>query len=405
MSAQIRHVPVWRHRRLAALSALVLRALALSALTLSTLSTLLSAHANTLPETSVQGLQQSSASTLAPGLTLPTPGADHSAELARLLAIPLDAHAAVRIALLNNPGLQVMLGTQGLAISDQSGTDAPVKLKARQEITQLSAQTRKAWIHAVAAAESVKALQAARLAAENSAELARRLARVGNWSRLQQARQQVLLAEAAADLARAQDSVFAAREKLIVLMGLWGPQANFALPDALPALPEAPQDLPDIEQRSLQARADLNLARMQLQRKEAERHVKRPADLWASMQDSAALRGMAVQARSDARLTYQRYRSRYDLARYHQQEVQPLREFIHDEMVLRYNGMLSSVFDLLADAKLKAQTANAAVEARRDFWLADTDLQSLLAGVAPTLADEAGKAASVSNSASPGAGH
>ena len=384
MSTQIRPASASRYRRLAALSALAL-------------STLLNVHANTLPEVSVQGLQQSSASTLAPNLTLPTPGADHSAELARLLATPVDAKAAVRIALLNNPALQVMLGTEGLAISDQFGANAPAKLKARKEITQLSANTHKAWINAVAAAESVKALQAARLAAENSGELARRLARVGNWSRLQQARQQVLLAEAAADLARAQDSAFAAREKLIVLMGLWGPQATFALPDTLPALPEAPLDLPDIEQRTLQARADLNIARMQLQRKEVERHVKRAADLWGSMEDTAALRAMAVQARSDARLSYQRYRSRYDLARHHQTELQPLREFINDEMVLRYNGMLSSVFDLLADTKLKAQAANAEVEARRDFWLADTDLQTLLAGVAPTFADDAGKAAAAAS--------
>lgn len=364
------------------------------------LSVLLTGCATSLPETSVRDLQQGSAGKVVgidaqpaasppKPVILPAPGADPSAEITRLLAGPVDADAAVRIALLNNPALQVTLGTEGLAISDQFATNTPAKLKARQQITQLSADTRKAWINAVAAAESVTALQATRLAAENSGELARRLARIGNWSRLQQARQQVMLAEAAADLARAQDKAFATREKLIVLMGLWGPQTAFALPAALPALPDAPRDLPDIEQRSLQAREDLNIARLQLQRKEAERHVKRPADLWGSLEDTAAVRGMAVQARSDARLTYQRYRSRYDLARHHRDEVQPLRAFINDEMVLRYNGMLSSVFDLLADAKLKAQAANAEVEARRDFWLADADLQTLLAGVAPTLADEA----------------
>ena len=159
MNKPIRPAPAWRYRRLAALSALAL-------------STLLNARANTLPEISVQGLQQGSASTLVPSVTLPTPGADHGAELTRLLASPVDAKAAVRIALLNNPGLQVMLGTEGLSISDQFGADAPAKLKARKEITLLSANTHKAWINAVAAAESVKALQAARLAAENSAELA-----------------------------------------------------------------------------------------------------------------------------------------------------------------------------------------------------------------------------------------
>ncbi len=374
------------------------------------LSALLTGCATSLPETSVQGLQRDSAGKVvgldatntSTSFTLPTPGADHSAEIARMLAAPVDANAAVRIALLNNPGLQFMLGTEGLAISDQFGPNAPAKLKARQQITQLSADTRKAWINAVAAAESVTALQAARQAAENSGELARRLARVGNWSRLQQARQQVLLAEAAADLVRAQDNAFAAREKLIVLMGLWGPQTAFALPAALPALPDAPRDLPDIERRSLQAREDLNIARMQLQRKEATRQIERPADLWDAMEDAAALRGMAVQARSDARLTYQRYRSRYDLARFQQTEVQPLHEFINEEMVLRYNGMLSSVFDLLGDVKLKAQASNAAIEARRDFWLADTDLQTLLAGVAPALADDAAKATSAASAA---AGH
>ncbi|MCF8154013.1 MAG: hypothetical protein K9J34_07715, partial [Rhodoferax sp.] len=119
MSTLIRPAPALRHRRLATLSALAL-------------STLLNVHANTLPEISVQGLQQGSASTLTPSVTLPTPGANHSAELARLLASPVDAKAAVRIALLNNPGLQVMLGTEGLSISDQFGADAPAKLKARK---------------------------------------------------------------------------------------------------------------------------------------------------------------------------------------------------------------------------------------------------------------------------------
>ena len=52
------------------------------------------------------------------------------------------------------------------------------------------------------------------------AELARRMARVGNWSRLEQAREQLLLADATAQLARAQQMAFSSREKLTCLMGL-----------------------------------------------------------------------------------------------------------------------------------------------------------------------------------------
>jgi len=39
----------------------------------------------------------------------------------------------------------------------------------------------------------------------------------------------------------------------------------------------------------------------------------------------------------------------------------------------RYNGMLIGVFELLADARAQIASVNAAIEAQRDFWLADAD--------------------------------
>jgi outer membrane protein TolC len=47
---------------------------------------------------------------------------------------------------------------------------------------------------------------------------------------------------------------------------------------------------------------------------------------------------------------------------------------------LRYNGMLASVFELLADAREQRNAVNEAIEAQRDFWIADTDLQAALSG-------------------------
>ena len=44
--------------------------------------------------------------------------------------------------------------------------------------------------------------------------------------------------------------------------------------------------------------------------------------------------------------------------------------------MLRYNGMLISVFELLADAREQVASVNASVEALRDFWLAETELQT-----------------------------
>lgn len=48
--------------------------------------------------------------------------------------------------------------------------------------------------------------------------------------------------------------------------------------------------------------------------------------------------------------------------------------------MLRYNGMLIGVFELLADARAQIASVNAAIEALRDFWLAQADLDMALIG-------------------------
>jgi hypothetical protein len=71
-------------------------------------------------------------------------------------------------------------------------------------------------------------------------------------------------------------------------------------------------------------------------------------------------------------------------ARHFRDEIVPLRKRIADENLLRYNGMLISVFELLADAREQVMSVNAAIEAQRDFWLAEADLQTaLIGGAAP----------------------
>ncbi|RYZ02884.1 MAG: TolC family protein, partial [Comamonadaceae bacterium] len=163
--------------------------------------------------------------------------------LAALLSTPLDAEAAVRIALLNSPRLQDAFAT--LQLSDAERVQAAslpnpllafgrlregsaleidralrfnvinlialpwqakwagqrhesAKLDAAQRVLQIAADTRRAWVRAVAAQQSVAYLRDARDAAGAGAELAARMAQVGNWSALQRTREQLLLADAAA---------------------------------------------------------------------------------------------------------------------------------------------------------------------------------------------------------------
>jgi len=46
--------------------------------------------------------------------------------------------------------------------------------------------------------------------------------------------------------------------------------------------------------------------------------------------------------------------------------------------------MLVSVFELLADARAQVGSVNSYIEALREFWLSDSDLQlSMIGGTAP----------------------
>src|SRR5262249_58410529 len=92
------------------------------------------------------------------------------------------------------------------------------------------------------------------------------------------------------------------------------------------------------------------------------------------------LAATAVIVRSQAREAYQAYRSSYDIAARYQLDVLPLRKTISDEMLLRYGAMQIDVFSLLTEAQRRVAANVAAIEAQRNFWLANTDLDAALLG-------------------------
>jgi outer membrane protein TolC len=88
----------------------------------------------------------------------------------------------------------------------------------------------------------------------------------------------------------------------------------------------------------------------------------------------------AINARSEVREAYHGYRSSFELARHYRDEVVPIRKRISDENLLRYNGMLIGVFELLADARSQITSVNSYIESLRDFWIAQADLEMSLIG-------------------------
>ena len=291
------------------------------------------------------------------------------------------------------------------------------------DIATTASTVRQAWVEAVGAQQALAYFSDVRIAAEASAELARRMQAVGNFSKLQRAREQAFYADAVTQLARAQHMQVAARERLVRLLGLDDKQAaQLKLPDRLPDLPKAPRAETDIAQAAFAQRLDVQMTRaaaettartkgftalaswlgnvhLGLQRNsETDSAVQRGFEIEVPLPifdagdarragaDAAMLASInrlqqvAVDARSQVAESYHAYRTAFDIARHYRDEIVPLRKFIAEENMYRYNGMLIGVFDLLADARAQIGSVIAAIDAQRDFWLADAALQSALIG-------------------------
>ncbi|HJQ57741.1 MAG TPA: TolC family protein, partial [Vineibacter sp.] len=387
-----------------------------------------------------------------------------------LISESLTADGAVQVALLNNRGLQASYNELGISeaafvaaslppnplvsLSRISGSGvveieasivanilALFTIPARRRIAEqqfhqaqyravevtfrLAAETRRAYVRAVAAQELADFLVRARTTADAAADLMRSLGETGGANKLDQARAAAFNAEVGVQLAQARLRARAEREALIRLLGLWGKDIGFKLPATLPALPQNVRSAPEIEAEAIQRRVDLLMARRELDATakalgltEATRYIsllelgglirsertRTPEGTERSRQRGPELEiqipifdlgetsvrraretymravnqlaEKAVNVRSEARAAYQAYRASYDIARQYQTSILPLRKIVSEEALLRYNGMLIDVFELLTTAREQIASTVAAIEARRDFLLAEVDFQA-----------------------------
>lgn len=319
-----------------------------------------------------------------------------------------------------------------------------LRLQLARQVLAHNADVRAAWVRAVAAQQLLSYQRQVLDAAETGAELARRMQAAGNFSRLQRAREQDFVGGARAQLARAQTAAGAERETLVRRLGLDEVDAaRLRLPEQLPPLPAQPLPADVVAQRAMDERLDLLLARAQLGaaqrtqgletvrlfdielaavRDQAADGTRGPGtevalalplfDTGGNLRQEASARVRAAQARFEQvrreagsllRERYAAYRSAYDVALQQRDEVLPLKRTIGDEMLLRYNGMLASVFELLAEARAQSTAVIGAIEAQRDFWLADAALRAALAGApGPALSRAASIAAAAPAAAAGG---
>jgi outer membrane protein TolC len=226
----------------------------------------------------------------------------------QLLKPPLSADTAVRIALLNNKGLQAAYNQLGVAEATMVESSLPpnptfalsrvstpveldveerivmdilalatlparaeiaaerfrqAQLRAAEETLRIGAQARRNYYRAVAALELVGSLGQAASAAESSAKLAKQLTETGALNKLDLAREDAFQADVMIQLAKAREQAAGEREQLVRVMGLSG-HDPLKLPKSLPGLPKHPRTQFDSEAEALRKRVDLEIARIEI---------------------------------------------------------------------------------------------------------------------------------------------
>jgi outer membrane protein, heavy metal efflux system len=384
-----------------------------------------------------------------------------------LLADGLDRDEAIAIALLNNRALRAQLARAGIARADlvQAGLlDNPsfgfslldgdggvereftvfqdflgvftlaarrnlaqhelerTRLEVAQHALTLIADVKRAYYALVGDRQAVELYMQVIDATEAAAEIASRQHRAGNLSLREQALQQSFHAQAALEAARAEARFGVDRERLNRLLGLWGENTGWTLPDRLPAVPAALPDAATLERQAVSSRLDLAAERKAVEtislaldytrqtrwlsalgigftvKRDTDGSYSRGPEIELGLplfdrgqgriarleselrQAEGHYAQRAIEVRAEVREAALRAEAAHGAIRHYESAVLPLADRVVDETLKFYNGMLVGVYELLAAKQSQVDAARDYVAAWRDFWMAWTDLEQAVGG-------------------------
>jgi outer membrane protein TolC len=326
----------------------------------------------------------------------------------------LDAPEALRLSLRHRP-----------ALFAHAGMNEPERAEVQRAYVAHAQAVHTAWIEAVTARHSLRLMNDALSASATGVALGQRMVLSGNWSQAKLLREQVQQAADHQAVVRALQAKTGADEQLLRLLGQWDGTTSVALlqrlPQSLPALPAQVTPGQGLGPAEVEAAVLSSHPTLAWQLTEARRQIATvsPERLaaWADAVDQAlkkapsagqpspwsapqinnlpllrdhaleravraesSLLQAATERRSMAREAWTHLQAQHASARHAQDVIGPLQSTLEQETLLRYNGMLQSTWDLLAQARERLGALDAAHQARRDFWLAHTAWQTLLAG-------------------------
>lgn len=391
-----------------------------------------------------------------------------SRNVAQLLSQPLTADSAARIALANNRGVRAATEELGIAQAElasvkrlpnptlegalrfHGGGDPEIELGAMLDVSELllalartgaanasvaaakleavgalvdlSFEARRAFVDVQAALELVELRQAVQRALEASVLASERLHAAGNVTTLTLTSEQALREEGALLQQQALSELSAARERLSVIMGVFGAGTAWKVKeDRLPELPQRELPTERLEREALLASLELAAAKERytaaakhagvasvsgwLPELKAGVSAERAEDEWGIgpavelelplfyqgqgeagvararlKQSEHSYADLAVRVRAAARSA----RTRLDAARAGalrtRDVILPLRQKVVEQTLLEYNGMLVGLFDLLQAKRQQLAAAEQYLALRREYWISRLDAEQLWAG-------------------------
>lgn len=433
------------------------------------------------------------------GLALSAPGLQDEqnvdAEVRALASQPLTLDSSIRIALLNNRNLRAELLQLGVtrgqlvqaslfpnlevearALVSKDGSDARLsevgigidltdlllrgskqgiaeaeleqaRFRAAGATLDLGYQVRLAYYEVQAAAQQLQLMQTVLEAFAASYDTAQVLHRAGNLTELDLLTEQSAYEGARIAVTETEAELINARERLNVLMGLFGRASTWQISTRMPEPAASLGDLDRLEARAIEAsielaemragvtvaarRAsfvegagwlpDLNLGihaesdgssweagpsltgRLPLFDRQQGNAISRRAELSVSRERQAAA---AIGIRAAIRAARARALSAQERARHYRETMLPLRELIVNQTVLQYNAMQVGVFQLLQARREQLEAGRMYVATLLEYWRARAALDQLLAGrLAGTITTATASAPSMSSTPAAERGH
>ncbi|MEX1012708.1 MAG: TolC family protein [Waddliaceae bacterium] len=299
---------------------------------------------------------------------------------------------------------------------------ALVKSEVSAHVLDVIAEAKIAY-HSLQSAEQVLMMRKQVLEATEAAyDVAKRLNEAGNITNLDLVVERSNYEQMKIDVSGAEVALFKARERLNIVMGLWGSNIDWKISQQISFIPDEQMDFDCIESHVIANSLDLQMSKERMRATalslgietseiifpeltfgpDSEREPGGPwfvgpqfsigipifdigiakkaarcAELSKQWNEYTAL---AIEIRSASRVASFRLLNALKQYQYFQSIIIPLEEQTTKETLLQLNAMQLGVFDLLLVKQREIETRLKSIYSYRDYWIARTEVETLLSG-------------------------